>query len=79
MDSQLSVKTQFENFIGDNLLIWNTSVSDKCCQSCEGVVYKADSVVDTIHHEDECQTTETSVCRLLPGKDKGVFKALLDL
>ena len=47
--------------------MWNTSVSDHCCRNCDGVVHKADSVIDTIHHEDECQTIETSVCRILPG------------
>ena len=59
---------KFDNFTGGVLLMWNTSVSDHCCQSCDGVVSKADSVVSTIHHEDECQTTETSVCRILPGE-----------
>ena len=24
--------------------------------------------MDTVHLEDECQTAETSVCRILPGK-----------
>ena len=47
--------------------MWITSVSDNCCHHCDGVVYKADAVMDTIHHEDECQTVETSVCRILPG------------
>ena len=59
---------EFEKFLGDTLLVWNTSVSDRCCQSCEGVVYKADSVIDIIQHEDDCQTTETSFCRILPGE-----------
>ena len=53
-----------------SVLMWNTSVSDRCCQSCDGVVYKADSVMDTVHLEDECQTTETSVCRIFPGEKK---------
>lgn len=48
--------------------MWNTSVSDHCCQSCGKVVFKADSVMDTVNLEDECQTTETSVCRILPGE-----------
>ena len=47
--------------------MWNTSVLDNCCHHCDGVVYKADAVMDTIHHKDECQTMETSVCRILPG------------
>ena len=58
---------KFENYKSGSLLMWNTSVSDRCCQNCDGVVHKADSVIDTIHHEDECQTIETSVCRILPG------------
>ena len=48
--------------------MWNTSVSDGCCESCDGVVYKADSVINTIQYEDECDTVETSVCMLLPGE-----------
>merc|ERR1712032_1574644 len=55
-----------------SVLMWNTSVSDRCCQSCDGVVYKADSIIDTVHFEDECQTTELSVCRILPDLDKAV-------
>ena len=47
--------------------MWNTSVSDHCCHNCDDVVYKADAVIDTIHHKDDCQTVETSVCRILPG------------
>ena len=58
---------KFETFKGGILFMWNTSVSDHCCHHCDGVVYKADSVIDTIHHEDECQTTETSLCRILQG------------
>ena len=58
---------KFDDFTGGILLMWNTSVSDHCCHHCDGVVYKADVVMDTIHHEDECQTVETSVCRILPG------------
>ena len=58
---------KFENLKGASLLMWNTSVSDHCCHHCDGVVYKADAVIDTIHHKDECQTVETSVCRTIPG------------
>ena len=64
---------KFENYKGGILLMWNTSVSDHCCQNCDGVIYKADSVIDTIHHEDECQTRETSVCRILPGMRASYF------
>ena len=53
--------------INDKFYKWNVSVSDHCCQHCDGVVYKADSVIETIFHEDECETIETSICRILPG------------
>ena len=46
---------------------WNVSVSDHCCLHCDDVVYKADTVIDTIQYEDECRTTETTVCRIIPG------------
>ena len=62
--------------------MWNTSVSDHCCQGCDGVVYKANSVMDTVHLEDECQTIETSVCRILPGekiKKINIFLAIISL
>ena len=59
-----------ETFKSGTLLKWNTSVSDHCCHHCDGVVYKADSVIDTIHHEDDCKTIESSVCKILPGKQK---------
>ena len=47
--------------------MWNVSVSDHCCQHCDGVVYKADSVIETVFHQDECETVESSICRILPG------------
>ena len=46
---------------------WNVSVSDRCCENCDGVVYEADSVIDTTYLEDECKTIESRVCRILPG------------
>ena len=42
-------------------------MSDHCCQDCDGVVYKADSVIETVLHQDKCETVETSICRILPG------------
>ena len=51
-----------------NLYRWNVSVSDHCCLHCDGVVYKADTVIDTTQHEDECMTTKTTECRIIPGK-----------
>ena len=59
--------TKFENFNDVILLMWNTSVSNRCCESCDGIVFKADSVINTIQYEDACDTTETSVCMILPG------------
>ena len=51
-----------------NLYRWNVSVSDHCCLHCDGVVYKADTVIDTTHHEDECKSSVSTVCRKIPGK-----------
>ena len=59
--------------------MWNTSVSDHCCHHCDGVVYKADTIIDTIQHEDECQTVETSVCRILPGIPGLLFSYLITI
>merc|ERR1719450_226061 len=57
----------FGTFQNNNLLFWNTTVSDTCCLSCDGTVYKADEVIDVIENDDECQSIETSICRILPG------------
>ena len=59
--------TYIDQHIDDKFFMWNVSVSDHCCQHCDGVVYKADSVVETVLHEDKCGTVETSICRILPG------------
>ena len=59
--------TFIDQHIDDKFFMWNVSVSDHCCQHCDGVVYKADSVVETVLHEDKCGTVETSICRILPG------------
>ena len=50
-------------------------MSDRCCEDCDGSVYKADSVIDTTYLEDECKTIESRVCRILPGFDhrKGIL------
>jgi len=57
-----------------NLFSWVGSVSDRCCQHCDGVVYKPDSVMETIQIEDKCQTVETSVCRILPDHENAVVE-----
>ena len=59
--------TNIDDIRGKSLFYWNISVSDNCCQDCDGVVYKANSVIDTIQHENKCKTTETLVCKILPG------------
>ena len=48
---------------------WNVSVSEKCCLSCDGqTAFRANSVIKTeILQGNECQTTETKVCRQIPG------------
>ena len=50
------------------LYFWNTTVSENCCLSCNKTVYKHDSVISSSELEDKCQTTEKSICRILPGK-----------
>ena len=47
--------------------ILNEPESDHCGQHCDGVVYKADFVIETVLHQDKCETVETSICRILPG------------
>ena len=42
-----------------NWYYWNTSVSESCCLHCDGTVYKADTVIETIEKEDECATVES--------------------
>ena len=59
--------TFIDQHIHDKFYMWNVSVSDHCCQHCDGVVYKADSVIETVFHQDKCETVETSICRILPG------------
>ena len=59
--------TFIDQHIHDKFYMWNVSVSDHCCQHCDGVVYKADSVIETVFHQDECETVESSICRILPG------------
>ena len=58
----------FDKNIESTLFKWNTSVSSRCCHHCDGVIYKADTVIDTVQTNDECKTTETLTCRILPSK-----------
>ena len=43
------------------------SISEHCCLHCDGTVYKADTVIETVVEKDECGTTKTSVCRKNDG------------
>ena len=52
---------------GENYVYWSTTVSYRCCQHCNNTVYKADTVINTVHLKDNCETEETSVCRKIPG------------
>jgi len=47
---------------------WNKTVSEYCCLHCDGTVYKADTVIESVVEKDECGTIKTSVCR---KKDEG--------
>ncbi len=64
---------RFENITRVTFLTWEVSISDHCCQNCKGMVYSVDSVIDIIHHNDECQTLETSVCKRIPGRYREMF------
>jgi len=46
---------------------WNKSISEHCCLHCDGTVYKADTVIETVFEKDECRTIKTSVCRKNDG------------
>ena len=50
------------------MLHWKIFVSDHCCLACTNTTYKADTVIETIEHEDDCKSIETQVCRKLPGR-----------
>jgi len=63
-----------DTYRDQKLFQWNVSVSDHCCLHCDDIVYKADSIIDTIQHEDECKTIETTVCRTIPGYQKAVVE-----
>ena len=46
---------------------WRRRVSDQCCQSCNGTVFPANTVVSTTQLEDDCGTVKTEVCKIRPG------------
>ena len=45
-------------------------MSEYCCLHCDGTVYKADTIIETVVEKDECGTIKTSVCR---KNDEGYF------
>jgi len=46
-----------------DLFYWNKTVSESCCLHCDGKVYKADEVIETVVEDDDCKSVKTSVCR----------------
>jgi len=46
---------------------WNKSISEHCCLHCDGTVYKADTIIETVVEKDECGTIKTAVCRKNDG------------
>ena len=53
---------------------WVRSVSALCCQTCNGTVVPANTVISTTMLEDHCLTTQTEVCRLRPGLKTAVIE-----
>jgi len=54
---------------------WNKTISDQCCLHCDGTVYKADTIIETVVEEDDCGTIKTSICR---KNDLGVADIEID-
>merc|ERR1712198_35719 len=54
---------------------WNKTISEHCCLHCDGTVYKADSVIESVVEDDECGTIKTSVCR---KNDEGIANLEID-
>ena len=61
------------------------SVSEHCCLHCDGTVYKADTVIDTIEAQNDsatCHTVETSVCKIIDrhnGKGRKIAEIVVDV
>ena len=47
---------------------WMRSVTDQCCQNCNGTVYPTNTIISTTNLEDDCLTIKTEVCRLRPDR-----------
>ena len=50
------------------------TVSERCCQTCNGTVFPIDTVMSTTQLEDDCLTTQTDVCRVRPGLETAVIE-----
>ena len=53
---------------------WVRRVSAHCCQTCNGTVVPANTVISTTMLEDDCLTTQTEVCRVRPGLETAVIE-----
>ena len=53
---------------------WVRSVSDQCCQNCNGTVYPTNTIISTTNLEDDCLTIKTEVCRVRPGLKTAVIE-----
>ena len=53
---------------------WLRSVSEHCCQTCNGTVVPPNTVISTTQLEDDCLSLQTEVCRLRPGLETAVIE-----
>ena len=53
---------------------WMRSVSEQCCQTCNGTVVPTNTIISTTQLEDDCLTVQTEVCRLRPGMRNAVIE-----
>ena len=53
---------------------WVRSVSEHCCQTCNGTVVPPNTVISTTQLEDDCLSLQTEVCRLRPGQETAVIE-----
>ena len=53
---------------------WVRSVSAECCQTCNGTVFPANTVISTTQLEDDCLSLQTEVCRVRPGLETAVIE-----
>ena len=53
---------------------WVRSVTGECCQSCNGTVVPANTVISATQLKDDCLTLQTEVCRVRPGQETAVIE-----